>query len=139
MEYGEPTRLHVKKRAPTEDRDTSATWRAIGAKIWNAPCAEEHLDEVARDHFLTTHLIAVSMIASPIEGAHLLVQDAFIHAGAADIFAALKTGGLEAARRVVEAMPVGMRKTALRECMAHLFQWWTALRSDVYARYPSGS
>ncbi|GAA2661756.1 hypothetical protein [Paractinoplanes durhamensis] len=77
----------------------------------------------------------MSALASPPEHADPITRLGFDQACAGAVFAALRSGGLEEARRVVNALHLNTRKTTLGECVAHINHGFTALRLDVGARF----
>ena len=136
MEYGNPDRQMVDGRLRMEDRDTSPTWRMVAANLWGTSCFEQHVVEVAADPILTTHVMAVTVIAHAPEHRDMITRLGFDQAGASAVFTALKKGGLEHARKVVNALHLETRRTALIECVAHINHGFTALRLDAGAHFP---
>lgn len=137
MEFGAPSRQPTTNENATLDVDTSATWRAIGAWIWEAPCQRDHMDEVASSAILTTHLLAVAMLSR--KSAHPVEELAFNQVGAgAAINALLGMNGLEPAHDEVQKMSVSDRRQLVAECLALVLKGHTNLRLDLEGFYLRG-
>jgi hypothetical protein len=123
MEYGDPSRLNVNKPAPMEDRDTSPLWRALAAWLWNIDCLDRHIADVVADPILTAHAITVATLTDRKEGSNAA--------------AALRSGGLEACRRVVDGMSVSER-TEVQMSVNRILHGYTALRLDLGGHFHGG-
>jgi hypothetical protein len=134
MEFGALDRRPNAHSENTQDVDTSATWRAIGAWIWDAPCLQDHIVEVAGDTILTTHLLAVAMLSrkavGPIEAL------ALSQVGGNAAIAALERGeGMEPAHDEVSLMHIDERRQLVGECLALVLKGFTNLQLDLEAHY----
>lgn len=132
MEYGDDDRL---PGGSMWDRDSTPIWRAVAANMWNQRCYEQHLAEVAADPILTTHAMAITILANEPGNRDAITQLGFAQAGATQVFMALQNGGQTTARQLVDLMPDEERVTALGECVAHINHGFTAMRLDVGARF----
>ncbi|MFI5938119.1 hypothetical protein [Actinoplanes sp. NPDC051494] len=125
MEYGAHTRLPVDKSLPTEDRDTTPTWRALGAYLWERGCLTEHIAAVAADPFLTTHIMAVASIGA--SSAH------FDYDG---IVKAMRDGGLAAGYVIARDMPERGRVQAVTTAVHEIMRGASVLRYDIGGNFP---
>lgn len=130
MEYGDDDRLPGDSMW---DRNPAPIWRAIAANMWGQACYKRHLAEVAADPILTAHAIAVTVLAADPSGRRSRGQNPFYQSSAEPVFNALKAGGQESARRVVDELSVAQRTEVLTECVISINLGFTALRLDVRA------
>ncbi|MGI5245150.1 hypothetical protein [Dactylosporangium sp. CA-139066] len=113
------------------DVDTTPTWRMMAANIWEAPCLDAHRAEVASDPYLTTHLIAASVIVG-LPRQPMIYALALEQVGAAPAINALQAEGLEAACAVVQGMGLVDRTRTVAECAALVLHGWVTLRLDIH-------
>jgi hypothetical protein len=119
---------------PTQDVDTSATWRALGAWIWEAPCLPDHIGEIADDTILTTHVLAAAMLSRNSVG--MIEAAAFSEVGGNAAIAALDRGeGMEPAHDEVSQMSIDQRRRLIGECIALLLKGFTSLQLDLEGHY----
>jgi hypothetical protein len=130
-EYGDDGRLPVDRRNSLDDRDPRPVWRLIAASLWGSDCYDTHVEEVAADPILTTHLIVVAVAAYPLgpEGAFRILG--YDHAGAGTAVTALTNGGRQAARKAVEALSLNTRRAAIRACEQYLNKGHLTIRLDL--------
>jgi hypothetical protein len=129
MEYGALQRRET--RHGMQDVDTTPTWRLFAANMWEAPCYNQHVTEVAADPFLVTHLCAVAVHVGLPRNPMIYVL-ALEQVGAGPTFNALHDGGLEAGREAVEQMSDDSRRKTVMECVALVLHGWTGLRLDLH-------
>lgn len=135
MEYGALQRREHSNARAMNDTDTSPTWRAMGAKIWDADCVPDHHEEIAASTILTTHLLAVAMLSR--KSVHAGESLALGHVGVMPAINALvgDGGGLEAAHEQVKLMSIESRRQTVAECLALATKGFTGLQLDLYAQY----
>lgn len=134
VEFGVEDRRVDTGPFPTADVDPTPTWRAMAARIWRSPCLKDHVDEIAHDTILTTHLLAAALLCS--ESPYGLQSLGFGVIGDIPAIKALNLReGLAPAHAAVQQMALDKRCELVGESLRLIMKGYASLQLDLQGDY----